>query len=384
MTVQLDPRRVVGVDVARCLALLGMMATHILPGFVEGEVTVAQQVAGGRASALFAVLAGTSLVLVAGSRSPIRGRAWQGMLAGTLVRATLIGLIGLLLGHLETGIAVILVYYAVLFVVAIPFLALGTRTLVAVTAAWILVAPVVSHLWRQSLPGPSYQVPSFDSFEAPLTLLRELVVTGYYPVLTWVSYVLVGILVGRLDLRSWRSAGWLVAVGAWGMVLAWAVSDALVGRPGVRAELIASYTGLAWKGDLDATLTNGLYGVTPTGSPWWLAVRAPHSGTTFDLLMTIGSACLVLGVCLVLGRLLPRLSAVVFGAGALTLSLYTLHVVLRTEGWWDGDDLATYLGQAALVLTIGAAFRVAGRRGPLEFLVGEASGGVRSVVTRRR
>jgi len=301
-----------------------------------------------------------------------------------VVRALCIGCLGLLLGHARSGIAVILVYYGVLFVVAIPFLALATRSLVAVTAAWILVAPVVSHLWRQSLPGPSYQVPSFDSFDAPLTLLRELVVTGYYPVLTWVPYVLVGILVGRLDLRSWRAAGWLVAVGAWAMVLAWAVSGALVNRPGVRAELIESYTGLGWQGDLEATLTHGLYGVAPTGSPWWLAVRAPHSGTTFDLMMTIGSACLVLGGCLGVGRLLPRLSAVLFGAGALTLSLYTLHVVLRTEGLWDGDDLATYVGQALLVLTIGAAFRIAGRRGPLELLVGEASGGVRSAVARRR
>jgi uncharacterized membrane protein len=66
-------KRVVGVDVARALALVGMMATHILPGLEQGQVSFSHQLAAGRASALFAVLAGVSLVLVAGRRTPIHG-----------------------------------------------------------------------------------------------------------------------------------------------------------------------------------------------------------------------------------------------------------------------------------------------------------------------
>ena len=118
----------------------------------------------------------------------------------------------------------------------------------------------------------------------------------------------------------------------------------------------------------------------PTGDPWWLAVRAPHSGTTFDLLMTTGSALLVLAVCLPLGRWAPRTLSVAFGAGAMTLSLYTLHVLLRTDGLWDGEELSTFVGQVLLVLAVGAAFRLGRQRGPLEVLVGELSGGVRRAV----
>ena len=87
------------------------------------------------------MLAGVSLVLVAGRRTPLRGRAWWAMLAGTLVRAALLALVGLLLGGLDTGIAVILVYYAVLFVVAVPFLALRTGPLLAAAAAWVAPGP---------------------------------------------------------------------------------------------------------------------------------------------------------------------------------------------------------------------------------------------------
>jgi hypothetical protein len=372
--------RLVGVDVARCLALLGMMATHILPGVRDGEVTTIQQLAGGRASALFAVLAGVSLVLVAGTRRPLLGRAWLGMQAGTLVRALLIGGIGLWLGSLETNIAVILVYYAVLFVVGAPFLALPTKWLAVAAAASVVAGPALSFVLRRDLPPSSYAVPSPESLSDPVALLRELLLTGYYPVATWLPYLLVGLLLGRLDLRSTRVAVHVALAGALAMAVAVLVSDTYLERPGVRRELIRSYDVPGWQGDLDTSLTHGLYGVVPTETWSWLMVRAPHSGAWFDLVMTIGSAALVIGVCLLVGRAAPRVLAVVFGAGAMTLTLYTLHVWLRQEGRWDGNQLSDYLGQVALVLAVGAGVRMAGRRGPLEFLVGKASSVTRTAV----
>ena len=49
-------------------------------------------------------------------------------------------------------------------------------------------------------------MPSFDSLAEPVTLLRELLLTGYYPVATWLPYLLVGMVLGRLDLRSAATA----------------------------------------------------------------------------------------------------------------------------------------------------------------------------------
>lgn len=376
--------RLVGVDIARCLALVGMMATHILPGVRDGEVTALQQLAGGRASALFAVLAGLSLVLVAGSREPLRGRRWLAMASGTVVRALLIGVVGLFLGSLETNIAVILVYYAVLFVVAVPFLALPTRWLAVAAAVTTALGPPLSLVLRRDLPPPSYDVPAPDSLSAPGTLLRELVLTGYYPVATWLPYVLVGLLLGRLDLRSSRVAVRVALAGALAVAVAVLVSDTYLARPGVRRELIRSYTVPGWEGDLGTSLTHGLYGVVPTETWSWLMVRAPHSGAWFDLVMTIGSACLVIGVCLLVGRLAPRVLGVLSGAGAMTLTLYSLHVVLRREGWWDGTLPSDYGGQVVLVLVVGALVRLAGRRGPLEFVVGKAASATRTAVEGRR
>ncbi|HSJ20326.1 MAG TPA: hypothetical protein VK964_07110, partial [Nocardioidaceae bacterium] len=131
------------------------------------------------------------------------------------------------------------------------------------------------------------------------------------------------------------------------------------------------------------TLDRGLYGTTPTGSWWWLTVTTPHTATPFDLAHTIGTSLLVIAAALALGRLLPSLLAVVFGAGAMTLTLYSAHVVSRRDGLWDGDDLGTFVGQVVTVLVVGALFRLARSRGPLEALVGRAQAGVRRAAAPR-
>lgn len=378
--------RVVGLDVARALALIGMMATHILPAFEDGEVTFSQQLAGGRASALFAVLAGTSISLMSGRTSPQHGRERTATSAGLAVRALLIAAIGLALAELDSGIAVILTYYGVLFLLAIPFLGLRARSLVALSAVWVVAAPVVSHLVRPHLPSPSYGSPAFDGLVAPWQLLTELTFTGYYPAVPWMAYLFAGMALGRVQLSR---SGTTAAVGVVGAALAATsvlVSDKLIARPDVWGTLVETFVGPAAVESLSANLERGLYGTTPTGSWWWLAVHAPHSGTPLDLAHTIGTSLLVIALCVAAGRVAPRLLAVAFGAGAMTLTLYSAHVVLRSPGLWDSDTMSTFLGQVALVLLVGAAFRLARRRGPLEAGVGEVQAAVRRAAagTRRR
>jgi hypothetical protein len=147
--------------------------------------------------------------------------------------------------------------------------------------------------------------------------------------------------------------------------LSWSGSRLLVARPNVLERLEETLPG-RYGGDLEHALQDGLFGTTPTDTWWWLAVDAPHSGTPFDLAQTIGSSMLVIGLCLSVGRLLPAVSSVLFGAGAMTLSLYSLHIVLRTPSLLPDDDLRTFLTHVAVVTLVGAGFRLCGLRGPLE------------------
>ena len=373
--------RVVGLDVARCVALLGMIATHVLPAADENGVTLSQQVAGGRASALFAVLAGVSLALMSGAASPVRGDERRAVTAGLAVRAALIAAIGLFLGALPTTILVILTYYGVLFLLGLPFLGLRAPALAVLGVAWLLVAPVVSHVLRPHLPLAPVANPTLTSLGHPWRLLTELTFTGTYPAVTWLAYLFVGMAIGRTDLRRWRTAIVILVCGVAVAVLAWWLSRVLLERPGVMGRLEATYTG---SDDLQHTLEHGMFGSTPTGSWWWLAVETPHTGTPFDLAHTIGCALAATGIALVLGRVFPDVAAVVFGAGAMTLSLYSLHVVLRTPPILPDDDAVTFAQHVAVVLLAGAAYRMARRSGPFERFVTTAANATRDAVRRQR
>src|SRR4051812_40187371 len=89
--------RIVGVDVARGLALLGMFSVHAFGAFdAAGAVTPAWMFAGGRSSATFAVTAGIGLAFTTGGRPPATGRPAAGAVGA---RAGGIALIGPLLGY---------------------------------------------------------------------------------------------------------------------------------------------------------------------------------------------------------------------------------------------------------------------------------------------
>jgi uncharacterized membrane protein len=171
--------RLIGLDVARCLALLGMIATHVLDErTTQGDLTFGQWLAGGRASALFAVLAGVSLALM--TREPLRGQALAWRTGGLAMRAVLIGALGLALGGLDSGLAIILTYYGVLFLLGLPFSQVRSAPVLAMMcAAWVVIAPVVSHLIRPALPERGVASPTFGQLAEPGRLFSELLFSGY-------------------------------------------------------------------------------------------------------------------------------------------------------------------------------------------------------------
>jgi len=303
-----------------------------------------------------------------------------------MVRALLIGAVGLWLGTLESGVAVILAYYGVLFVAALPFLGLGAGRLAALAAGWVVCAPVVSQLLRPHLPERGSGSPVPGDLAQPWQFAAELTFTGYYPAFVWLAYLLAGMAIGRCRLHLARTASGLLAAGLGLAIGATALSHWLTSLAGPRAALAATYPGPGPAAtdhrELDALLTHGLHGTTPTGSWWWLATVAPHSGTPLDLAQTIGSAMAVIGGCLLATRLQRKLWTAAFGAGAMTLTLYSVHVWLMARGHWPHLQPPGHYGdQVLLVLAIGVAFALVPLRGPLESLVGWLSAGVAAMVT---
>ena len=377
------PGRLRGIDAARGLALLGMMATHLLPTF-ESNADLTPTWIGltlsGRAAALFAVLAGVGLALSTGKHRPLDGPELSAARRGVALRALVIAAVGLTLGGLEVNLAIILVHYAALFLCVLPFLGMGLKRLCAWAGGWVLASPMLAYLLRPWLlaanpPLESGHKPAWEDLSTPTRLLADLFFTGYYPVFQWLSYVLVGLVIGRLMLAKPLVPVVLLVVGSAVAFAAKTLGVAAMESWGGRAALEEILDSPGYP--LDSVLQVNLTGIRQEGSWWWLASAAPHSGTTLDLLHTSAVAAAVIGVCLLLGRLAEWVDLDLLlplrGAGAMTLTLYTVHVWVVSGFYlkplpagWTEDGM--YFVQAATAIVVSMVFALLKWRGPLEWL----------------
>jgi hypothetical protein len=301
------------------------------------------------------------------------------------LRALVIAAVGLTLGGLDVNVAIILVHYAVLFLCVLPFLGLGVKRLCAWAAGWILGSPVLAYLLRPWLlaPEPPLRLghnPAWGDLGTPSRLLADLFLTGYYPVLQWLSYLLVGLAIGRLVLTKALVPALLLVGGTVVAVAAKSLGVAAMEDWGGRAALEKVLNSPGYP--LGSVLQVNLAGLPQEGSWWWLASAAPHSGTPLDLLHTSAVAAAVIGACLLLGRLAEWVDLDLLlplrGPGAMTLTLYTVHVWVVSSFYlkplpagWTEDGM--YFAHAAAAIAVGIVFARMSWRGPLEWVGHTAS-----------
>jgi uncharacterized membrane protein YeiB len=376
--------RVTGVDVARGLALLGMIAKHIFDDVSDTGPTATGLIASGRSAATFAVVAGVSVAFLTGGRHVLHGRARAAAAAGLAVRAVLIGTIGLLLGFADSGIELILTSYAVLFVVAIPLLGLRPRTLALLAGAVAAVGPVVLVATAdRGLPTSGTAEPSLVTLVTePVGLLDQTLLTGDYPVVVYLAYLCAGMAIGRLDLTSVRVAWRLLAGGVALAAAAQLVSWVLLYPLGDMGRLLSLE-------DLDGDRTEAMIELLwdpVQGSSWsYLALASPHAHTQLDLVNSTGSALAVLGLALLLTRLpaAQRVLAPVQAAGTMSLTLYSAHILVLATGVLEDWETVQYLVLVAGCLAFAVLWRRRHDQGPLEKLVATPSTRARRAVLAR-
>ena len=355
MTAPAPADRVAGLDLARCLAVLGMFGAHLGIGEeLTADPSTWAAVVEGRSSILFATLAGVSIALLSGRTDPAEGVDLVRARLRITIRAAWVFAIGAALEWLDTFVAIILGVYAVLFVLALPFLRWPPPRLLLAAGAIAVLGPPLDVLLGQVL----------SAADAEGHYVAELLVTGTYPALLWLAFVLVGLAVGRLDLASGPVRARLAAAGAAAAVVGYA-GGWLTGR---------------------AAADDGTPGSTPRGGPadgfaapvgeWeaaWLAGAEPHSGTPFELVGSGGFAVLVVAGCLVVADRLPLLTAPLRAVGALALSVYTAQIValrvLDDGGPQRPEGLGLWLLFVASALVLAWTWRRRLGRGPLERLL---------------
>jgi uncharacterized membrane protein YeiB len=342
--------RIAGLDVARGLAVIGMMGAHLdLSEDLSWSPSSWQGLVYGRSAALFAMLAGVSIALLSGGARPVSGGALVRARGRIMVRAAWVFLIGGLLELLGAPVDVILGVYAILFVLAVPFLRWAPRRLLLLAAVLAVLAPPASLLLSQ------VAVAADDE-----GAFASLVLTGSYPAIWWVVFVLVGLAVGRLHLTSRGVRLRLLLAGTAAAVVGYALGW-------LSTQLLAN--GVAYPEPGDAYDRMPGWDEETVGQwDWaWLSGAQPHTGTTFWLLASAGFAVAVIAACLLAADALPRLSYPIASVGAMALTVYSLHIVVLTFFPPDG----TYGVTIWLLYIVGAmAFAVTWRtvagRGPVE------------------
>ncbi|MER0246275.1 heparan-alpha-glucosaminide N-acetyltransferase domain-containing protein, partial [Streptomyces sp. HSW2009] len=362
--------RLVGLDLARGLAVFGMYAAHLGPEPELGEPSgFLLELAHGRSSALFAVLAGVTLVFLAGRQPPPSARDGRRAALRIALRALVLLAFGSVLTASGTKVEVILAYYGLYFLLALPFVRLTSRALAALAVGWALVGPQLWYVGQQVFWDSALErgIAAHDPLAhyAEGEGLTRLLVTGNYPALAWLPFVLAGMAVGRLDLRAPRVRARLAVLGpalaAFGYGVSWLALQvpAVGGRAGMPHGWWADTD--EWPDDLN---------------PGLLFLAAPHSETTLSVVANTGVALTVIAAALTAMDLLPRLRRVavpVIAVGSMSLSSYVFHIVgirlLHVD--IEGDDLSIglLLGFIASVSLAAYGWSRFFRRGPLEFVL---------------
>lgn len=285
--------RIHGIDVARALAIIGMVMAHTAPfgssddGGVFGAI---YRSVNGRAAILFGVLAGVGV-------SILHDRS-RGSIVGTMLwRAVVLFPIGLWLQTLETPVAVILQYYAFFFLVGSFATQLADRVLFTTAVGIAFIGPLtILGMRGAGLSRP----PIPDWYELDETLFLILI-AGYYPLVTWVAPLFMGMWLGRRDLRSEAFSRRLVLGGAMALALGYLISIVLSDRLGTPAN--------------PADLRN-------------LVAIEPHNQMPLWLITATGVASMVLGMALIVERRFPTWMAGLAAVGRLAFTVYVTHLVI--------------------------------------------------------
>lgn len=357
------PPRIVGLDVARALAVVGMIGAHVgIVGDPETRDIVWSEpgtwggLVNGRSSILFAVLAGISVALLSGGSTPPTGQELSRTRLRLVGRGLAVLGIGLLLELLGTPVVVILTFYGVLFMAAPIFVTWRPRTLFLTAGILAVVGPPVYQLIRAltlDAAGPGTQL-----------------LLTYYPLPVWLVFLLVGLGLGRLDIRRRDVAAAMALIGA-GLALAAYTVGAL-------AETFVLSEPVVGSGSAPETYGGRLAEV----DPWQRVLTGalsdnPHSGGTPEILGSGGFVLAVIGVCLLVAPRLRLVLVPVAALGAMPLSAYSAQIVAISvaqggpggtaetgNALWAWMVVGLLIACTVWALTLG--------RGPLERLVARA------------
>jgi uncharacterized membrane protein YeiB len=339
---QQTPARLAGLDLARYLALIGMVIVNFDVVMVGSETSGPMRFAEllqGRAAAIFVVLAGLGFGLAAGRT------AWTATMRTTLKRVAFLFLLGMI--NMLIFPADIIHYYAFYFLFGLLFLGISNDQIFAAIIVLTACFPLAL-LFFDYEAGWNWETVSYSGLWTVRGFLRNLFLNGWHPIIPWMVFFLVGILLSRITLGSRKVQSVLLLAG----VAVFAMTLFLAGL-----------------------LTEAASALDP--ELHYFFTTAPIPPMPLFVAAGCSIACAVIGLCLIAEPWLKswRLLELITPAGRQTLTIYIAHIVIGMgllEGlnMIGGQSPKQALGAAFVFCAVATVFAflwsLVFKRGPLE------------------
>ena len=352
-------QRLEGYDIARSFAFFGMVLVNFwalmdinvsCPEWLTFVLGMIQ----GRAAAAFVILAGVGLSLLTKSaylsRDPaafktVRLRIWR--------RAFFLFALGVVNAIIWP--ADILHFYALYFAVGGVLVFYSNERLLALIATPVLIFALLMALLDFD-QGYDWGALSIGEWVNPVRVARHFLFNGYYPFFPWISFLIIGLWLGRQDLHNVRLRRRIVLAGICGAVMSeffsWIIFH------------VAESHDYSWS--LDAILP-------------WVAID-PWEPLPLFMISAGGTALVVIITLVVLADHFKsaRWLRPFVAAGQSTLTLYILHIVMAEAGirtmklWCIDSSLFPIVGGGLFFGTalLGCYFwKKHFKRGPLEWVM---------------
>lgn len=308
-TVPSKTNRVIGYDVARSLAMLGMMVVHFSmvastdrtkPPWLASILAALD----GRATAIFIILAGVGLTLMTRRIIATGDPAALAEIRHTMIRR---GMFLLAIGFLNLTIWAgdILRVYGVSLMVASILITSTNRRLLVIAIAFVItfVLLVVLGDFERNW---DWKTLTYHNLWTPEGALRNLFYDGFRSVLPWTGVMAFGMWLGRLELAKPQTSWTALLIGS-----AVAMSAELLSRFLVRNWSMFSSSGL------DAETAQFLFGTESMPA------------LPLFLLSAVGTATAVISFCVLLTETWPGVFWQPLTAmGQLALTWYVAHILI--------------------------------------------------------
>ncbi|MTI86908.1 MAG: DUF418 domain-containing protein [Balneolaceae bacterium] len=194
-------KRIIGIDMARALAIVGMVIVNFKIAFGDSGNSWLQlfvHLFEGKAAATFVVLAGVGLSLM--TKSAIRNQDHKKLKTARIriiKRAIFLFVIGL--SYMPIWPADILHFYGIYMLVALVLINQSSKILWGTIAAFILAFPVLLMFFDYEA-GWNFTTFDYAGFWTIDGFSRNLFFNGFHPVFPWTAFMLFGVWYGRQDL----------------------------------------------------------------------------------------------------------------------------------------------------------------------------------------